>query len=194
MQWLVDLIIYLRDALKPFEVIDHYDRGVRLRLGKPMRDNPHKKWKQKLKFAFRGDPNEKIKIYEPGFYWKIPFADDFNTHMVKITTMDLSEQTITTKDNISIVARGILKYEVENVATLLLEVDDPAAAVVDMSMGILREVLMEKNWSECNDPKLGKEVARRIRVEAKKWGIKVEEFTLTDLAQMRSIRLLGTKF
>lgn len=172
---IIDKIFEIGGELFPFEVINHYDRGVKLRFGKAVCDK-----------------TGKVKILEPGPHWKWPFIDNINSHMVKITTMDLSEQTVTTKDGQSIVVRGILKYEVNDVATLLLEVDSATAALKDMSMGILRNILINKNWSECNTPELGRQITEKIRNEAKKWGIKVEIFTLTDLAIMRSIRLLNS--
>ena len=169
---LIDVVLQFARELLPFEVIDHYDRGVRLRFGRAVMEG------------------DKVKILEPGFHWKWPLADSINTHMVKVTTMDLTEQTVTTKDGQSVVVRAVLKYEVNDVATLLLEVDGPAAAVADMSMGILRDAFVEKMWSECNDPEFPQQITSRIRREAKKWGIYVVQLTLTDLALMRSIRLL----
>jgi regulator of protease activity HflC (stomatin/prohibitin superfamily) len=172
---LLDLLISFGERVLPFEVINHYDRGVRLRFGKAVSKD--------------GKPT----ILDPGLHWKWPFIDDINSHMVKATTMDLKEQTITTKDDKSIVVRGVVKYEIDDVATLLLEVDTPTAAVADMSMGILRDTLIGKNWDECNDPDLSKEITSKIKREAKKWGIDVKAVTLTDLALMRSIRLLNSR-
>lgn len=106
--------------------------------------------------------------------------------------MNLPEQTITTKDGQSVVVRGVLKYEVHDVATLLLEVDSPQDALSDMSQGFIRDTMVEKNWNECNDPEIVKQMATKIKREAKKWGIEVIALTLTDLALMRSIRLLNT--
>jgi regulator of protease activity HflC (stomatin/prohibitin superfamily) len=171
---LIDWLLGVFDKVIPFEIIPHYDRGVRLRLGKP-------------KYI-----GEDIKILEPGIHWKIPFVDEILSHMVKPKTMNLSEQTITTKDGQSVVVKGVIKYEVHDVATLLLEVNDAADAVADMSQGIIRTMLVERNWSECNDPELPKIITTKTRAEAKKWGVSIIAVTLTDLALMRSIRLLNS--
>lgn len=181
MDWLINLLTQIWDKLIFFEVISHYDRGVRLRLGKAVME-------------VDSTGKTKVKVLEPGLHWKWPFGiDDINSHMVKVTTMDLTEQTVTTKDDKSVVVRGVLKYEVDDVAILLLESDGPAAAVADLSMGIIRDAFVEKLWSECNDPELPRQITTKIRLEAKRWGIKVKMLTLTDLAQMRSIRLLTQK-
>lgn len=129
---------------------------------------------------------------EPGFYWKIPFADTIYTIQVKPTTMELSEQTVATKDNCSVVVKAIVKYEIDDAATLLLEVHDSLDAISDMTKGIIRKELIEINWTDCNNPDLEVRIKRKAKAEAKKWGISISEVTLTDLGLMRSIRLLNT--
>lgn len=165
---LIDIIVQFIGDILPVEVIPHYDRGVRLRFGKP-----------------------KGGELSPGLHWKIPFVDTFLTHMVKTKTINLLEQTVTTKDYKSIVVKAVIKYEVIDVATLLLEVNDATDALADMVQGIIRDKIIEKNWTECNSQALTAEIAKTSKAEAKKWGLKILEITLTDLAEMKSIRLLN---
>jgi regulator of protease activity HflC (stomatin/prohibitin superfamily) len=165
---LIDLIIEFLADILPFQVIPHYDRGVRLRLGNPCG-----------------------KELGPGLHWKIPFADNILSHMVKATTINLLEQTVTTKDYKSIVVKAVMKYEVSDVSTLLLEVNSAADALTDMVQGIIRDKIIDKNWNECNTQVLIGEISKRAKGEAKKWGLTILEITLTDLAEMKSIRLLN---
>jgi regulator of protease activity HflC (stomatin/prohibitin superfamily) len=171
---IIDKLFEIWSTLIPFEIIEYYDRGVKLRLGKPT-----------MKAG-------KIKILEPGLHWKIPFVDVILSHRVVAKTMDLTEQSITTKDSKSVVVRSVLKYEVDDVATILLEVDSAEEAVKDMCQGILMDAMSERTWEECQGPELTKQVKEKIKVEAKKWGIRIKAFTLTDLSIMRSIRLLNS--
>ena len=165
---LLDLIVSLWDDLMPFTVIEHYNRGVRLRFGKP-----------------KG-------LLEPGFHFKIPFADQIMFHMIKTTTMSLSEQTITTKDWKSIVVKAVIKYEVEDPEQLLLEVNDPIDAIADMTMGVIRNSLILLNWDECNNENISNEITKKARVESRKWGIRIQEVTLTDLGEVPSFRLFNS--
>lgn len=164
---LIDIVLEFIDRIVPFVVINYYDRGIRLRLGKP-----------------RG-------MLQPGFHWKIPFADDIITHMVKATTLNLAEQSLTTKDNQQLVIKVALKYEVEDVETLLLEVSSPVDALSDMACGIVRDKVISRNWNECNEDKLTGDISRAVKAEARKWGISVQTVTITDLGLIRSIRLLN---
>jgi regulator of protease activity HflC (stomatin/prohibitin superfamily) len=164
---LIDVVLQFIDDILPFVVVEHYNRGVRLRFGKN-----------------KG-------VLEPGFHWKIPFADSILTHMVKTTTMGLFPQTVTTKDGQSVVVCAVVKYEVDNVEQLLLEVNDPVDAVSDMTKGIIRDTLITTNWSECNDPEIVRQIRDKAAREASKWGIKIRAVTLTDLAVMKSLRILN---
>jgi len=167
---LIDLILQFYYSIVPFVVIPEYDQGVRLRFG-----------------LNRGALN-------PGFHWKIPFADEILTHMVKTTTINLSEQTITTKDWKSVVVKGVIKYEVKDVEKLLLEVNDPIDAISDMAKGIIRNTFISRNWEDCNNKSVGIEITKEVRKEATQWGIAVKELTLTDLGEMRSFRLFNSSF
>lgn len=163
------------ELLLPFEVINHYDRGVRLRFGRAVLEN------------------EKPKILEPGLHWKIPFVDQINSIMVKVSTMDLPTQLVTTKDGKAVLVGSVLKYDVTDVGTLLLEVDSPKAAVEDMAQGILKQAVLDRTWEECNTVDLEKDVTIKVRREAKKWGIDVKSFTLTNLMLIEPRILINTR-
>lgn len=165
---LLDFFLALIDDLLPWIVIPHYDRGYMFRLG------------------------NKKKVLEPGFHFKIPFVDNVLTHMVKTTTIDISEQSITTLDGKSIVVAAVVKYDVDDVEKLLCEVAGPVEAVKDMTKGIIRNLIIVTLWENCNDEKLANEITKKARVEARKWGIKIESVTLTDMGIIRSIRLFNT--
>lgn len=164
---LIDFLLQFLEHLLPVIVIPPYERGLRIRLGK------------------------NLGILGNGWHWKIPFADVVLTQMVVTTTIPLPEQTITTKDNCSIVVKSVIKYEISDVEKLLLEVNDAVDAVSDMTQGIIRDIFVSKDWSECNDPEIVKAITQKARTEAEKWGIKISKVTLTDLGLMRSIRLIG---
>lgn len=164
---LLDFIIQFLEDILPCYIVKYYNKGVCLRFGKK-----HKG------------------VLEPGLHWKIPFVDKIYEHLVKPTTLDLESQTVTTKDDISIVIKGSLKYEVSDIVTLMLETNGATDALKDMSEGIIRDVLIEKDWKDCNDSIVTKKMSDKIKREAENWGIKVLQLRISTLAQMTSIRLL----
>lgn len=167
--WLKDILKEFWTELKPWVVIDHYDRGVRLRLGK-----------------YSG------KVLDPGPHWKLPFIDEILTVMVKPTTVDLTEQTVTTANNVQLVIEGAVKYEVKDAAKLLLEVNSAVDALADMTKGIIRNTIILDDWPAVNTEDFNELLTAQVQSEAEQWGLNVLQVTIISMAPMRSIRLLQT--
>lgn len=163
---LFDFLASIYEELLPCVVLPPYLKGVRLRWG-----------------ISKG-------ILEPGFHWKIPFADNILSAMVKPTAIPLPEQSVTTADGLNVVVKATVKYQVDDVEKLLLDVNKPIDAFGDMIAGIIRSKIIVRTWAECNGEDLMKQIASASKREGKRWGIEIMEVTLTDLAIMRSLRLL----
>ena len=107
------------------------------------------------------------------------------------TTHSMPSQSLTTKDEKDIVVKGIIKYRVVDMKIFALEVWDAVDAISDMTQGIIFDIVKEKTWDELQHEDLKKEISRKARSEAKRWGIEIETITLSDLARIKSIRLLN---
>lgn len=162
-----DFILSFWNHIIPFFVVPEAEEAVLLRLGR---------FKRTIK---------------PGFYWKIPFADIPMTHNVVWQTITLHPQSLTTLDDKGVVVKAIIKYRVADIKVFLLEVWDAPDAISDMTMGIIRDEVMEHTWQQIRDGKLDKVISRKVKAEAKRWGIEAETVTLTDMSIMRSIRLFN---
>lgn len=170
MEKLLEILLQLWDKIWFFTIIEQHNRGVRLRFGK-----------------LKGGE------LAPGFYWKIPFADNILECLVTITTESLGTQSLLTKDNINIVVNSAAKYRVSDSVVYMLEVTDAISAISDMTKGIIKEIVMERSWELCRSNKMDDDITKKARSEAKKWGIEIIKITITDLAPVRSIRLIGDK-
>ena len=164
---LIDFLLQFIDQLLPVTPVNQTDKGVRLRFGK---------FKQ---------------VVDPGWHFKIPFVDEVVKHTVLWTTMSLTSQSLTTKDGKDVVVKGIIKYRIADIETFLLEVWDAVDAISDMTQGIIFDIVKEKTWDELQTSDLKPLITRKVRNEAKRWGIEVETVTLSDLAKIKSIRLLN---
>lgn len=167
LDFLRELVTMLWEHIKFWVVIDHFNAGVRLRLGKP-----------------------KGVLYS-GLHWKIPFMDEILIHMIKTRTLDLSRQSITTKDGEAVTIEATIKFDVSDVETLLLEVNSAEDALGDMTKGIIRKVLMGMEWQECNDGEADKRITSRAKTEGVKWGINVSSVTITSMVKGRVLRIFG---
>lgn len=166
---LVELLGTIWEHLVPCVIVMDYQSGVHLRLGK---------YKRTL---------------EPGFYWKIPFADSVLVEHTAITTIALPPQSLTTKDGKAIVVKGMVKYRIADVRAYCLQVWDAPDVLVDTSCGIIRETVNEKQWDEIREGKIDGLISRRVTAAVKSYGIQALWVTLTDNAEMKSMRLFVGK-
>jgi regulator of protease activity HflC (stomatin/prohibitin superfamily) len=104
--------------------------------------------------------------------------------------MTLEAQSLTTVDDKEIVVKGVIKYKTSDLSKFFTEVYDAVDAISDVSMGIIKNVISKKTWQECREETLDNEITKKVRVEARKWGIEVEAVTLSDLSKMKSFRIL----
>jgi regulator of protease activity HflC (stomatin/prohibitin superfamily) len=167
---LVELLTNWWIELKPMVIIRDYEEAVLLRFG-----------------IFK-------RVLKPGIHFKIPMFDEVIDQHVVVTTLSLDAQSLYTKDKQNIVVKGLVKYRIADVKIFLLEVYDAQDAISDMSQSIIKNVIMSMTLEECTDSELDNTLTKKVRVEAKKWGVEVQQVTLTDLAPIRSIRLINDNF
>jgi regulator of protease activity HflC (stomatin/prohibitin superfamily) len=167
---LIEIITHWWLQLTPVIIIRDYEEAVLLRFGK-----------------FE-------KLLKPGIHFKIPLFDEVIEQHVVVTTLSLDAQSLYTKDKQNIVVKGLIKYKIADVKTFLLEVYDAQDALSDMSQSIIKNVIMSMSLEECTDMELDNTLTKKVRVEARKWGVEVQQVTLTDIAPIRSIRLINDNF
>lgn len=164
---LIDWLISIWGQFVPYTIVNQQNKGLRLRFGKYH------------------------EVIDPGIHFKIPFFDEIFDQHVLWTTYSMPAQSLTTKDGKDIVVKGIIKYRIIDFKTYTLEVYDATDAISDMTQGIIFDIIKEKTWDELQNSDLKPIITRKVRNEAKRWGIEVETVTLSDLAKIKSIRLLN---
>ena len=164
---LVEIIANWWHQLMPITIIPHYQEAVLLRFGK-----------------FKA-------VLKPGIHYKIPVFDEVIDHHVVVTTLSLPAQSLYTKDKQNIVAKGVVKYKISDVKTFLLEVYDAKDALSDMTTSIIKNVLTDLSLEECLSADIDNLLTKKARVESRKWGVEIQQVTLTDLAPIRSYRLIS---
>lgn len=167
---LIDVLVETWHQIVPFIIIRDYEEAVMLRFGK---------FKEVLK---------------PGIHFKFPVVDEVIDQHVVITTLSLDAQSLYTLDKQNIVVKAVIKYKISDVKTFLLEVYDAQDALSDMAQSIIKNVIMSMTMDECTDSELDNTLTKKVRVEARKWGVEVQQVTLTDLAPIRSFRFINDSF
>ena len=176
---LVEFLLSFFEKLIPCWIIDEYERGVCLWLGRPVTN-----------WIWEKNTTE-IKELKPGFYFKVPFLHKFLYECVVTTTLHLPSQSLTTKDGKCIIVKSIVKYNINDIRPFMLKLTDRVSALSDISQGKIKEQTEKRTWAECNDGTLDNEILKKIRLEVKKWGIDVEAFTMTSQTEATSYKIFN---
>lgn len=162
---LITLLQEFYQQLNPFVIIDMWEKGLHLRMGK-----------------FHD-------IKEPGLHVKIPFIDSVWKQTVVTQSLDLRPQSITSADYKNIVVKAIVRYNISDAFLFLTKLAHPTDVLIDTTGAMIREIIEERNWDDLVD--VEDELTQRIGEKLKEWGIAIERITLTDLAEIQSIRIIG---
>jgi regulator of protease activity HflC (stomatin/prohibitin superfamily) len=152
-------------ALSPVFVVDMWEKALVLRFGK-----------------FND-------IKDPGLHWKIPFADSVWHQTIVTQSIHLHPQSITSLDYKNIVVRAIVRYDIKDCYLFLTKLAHPTDVLVDTTGAMIREIIEERNWEDLVDIEI--ELTEKIGKKVSEWGINIEKVTLTDLAEIDSLRVIS---
>lgn len=164
---LIDLLITGWTRLAPAEIVQVYEGGVVLRLGKYQR------------------------TVGPGLVWKWPVIDTVFLANTVITTMRLLPQSLTTKDDVGVVIAAMVRYQITDVKPFVCEVYDQKDVLADISMGSIRRAVLKLTYKELVEGDPEATVTKLVRDSVNKFGFKIYQVTFLDLARVRSLRLIG---
>jgi regulator of protease activity HflC (stomatin/prohibitin superfamily) len=164
---LIDFFISTIEKTIPILILDETKAGVMFRGGR-----------------FR-------KELKAGVTFKIPFYDTWYETSICATTLNIGAQSLTTKDNISVVISGVIKFYVENPIIFLTKVENAKDALSDMVSGIIFNFVRENTFEEIKAKIVDRRIIYgQIKSEAAKWGIAVLDITFKDFSQTQSVRLI----
>jgi regulator of protease activity HflC (stomatin/prohibitin superfamily) len=155
--WIIIIVIMF--LLTGIKVIDQFERGVILTLGK-----------------FSG-------IKEPGLRLVIPIIQRMVKVDMRTNTIDIPKQEVITKDNVTVNVDAVVYFRVNDSTKAILEVTNYIYASSQYAQAALRDVTGNVDL----DSLLGKrdEVSKQIKeivdVQTEKWGIDVETVKIQNI-------------
>lgn len=165
---IIDFIIEFIADFMPFFVVAEFEKTVVLRFGIIHRTK------------------------DKGFHWKIPFADNPMSYTVVTTTMETPVQSLVTKDNIGVSIKAVIKYYISDVVIHTTSIYDAADAISDITQGHIANEVSCLTYEECRDTTtLGNTIAKKARAEVKRYGIYIEQVTLTNFIKTHNVRLFN---
>lgn len=164
---LIEFLLNIIEDIMPVFFVKQYNNGILLRMGKFVR------------------------VVKPGVVFKIPFLDKIEVVTIVTTTLSVPTQSVITKDKKQLVVKSVVKYKISDVELFMLNVYDSTDAISDITQAIVKEQISLRTFEECTDNDFDNTVTKKLRVEMKKWGIEVDRVTLTDIGQIKSLRLFN---
>lgn len=132
------------------------------------------------------------RVKSAGMYWKIPFLDQPITYMVVTTTIETGVQTLTTEDGEAISINAVVKYNINDVKLHTESIYDAQDAITDITQGHIMNEINHLDYEACRDTvSLSNAITKKVRNEVKRYGIYIEQITLTNFIKTRNYRLFN---
>lgn len=154
------LVIAFIIVINGIRIINQYERGVILRLGKVM-------------------PTVK----EPGLRLIIPIVDQMRKVTMQIVTLPVDSQKIITRDNVSIDVAAVAYYQVSDPIKSVVEIQNVVAATYQIAQTTVRNVVGQSTLDEVlsKTADINEKIKSILDVATEKWGIYVSTVELKDI-------------
>src|ERR1700690_662260 len=154
------LIALIVIALSGLRVAQQYERGVVFRLGR-----------------YTG-------LKGPGLYWIIPLGVERSVRVdIRTRTVSAEQQETITRDSVTIKVNAVLWYRVVDAAKAVIEVADAPAAVYQLALTGLRNIIGQHDLDEILQErnKINTLLGDNISGSTAAWGLEVQRFEMKDV-------------
>lgn len=121
-------------------------------------------------------------IQEPGWRIIIPIFQQMEKVDLRVKAVDVPDQKVITRDNVSASINAVIYYKVADAAKAVLEVEDFRYAVSQLAQTTMRNVVGSAELDDVlsQRDKLSEQIRTVIDQETDQWGIKVDNVELKD--------------
>jgi regulator of protease activity HflC (stomatin/prohibitin superfamily) len=119
----------------------------------------------------------------PGLYYLIPLLEWQRTVDMRTVTKNVEPQETITKDSVTIKVNAVLWYRVTEPFKAILEVADFRAAVYQISLTSLRNIIGQHQLDEVlkERDKINEQLRTNVDRDTAPWGVKVEMVEMKDV-------------
>ena len=149
-------VILLLSGLK---IIDQYERGVVLTLGKY------------------------TSTRQPGLTWVLIGVQRMIKIDMRITTIDIPQQEAITKDNVPVGVNAVVYFNIESAENAILNIQDYTIAVSNYAQAALRDVIggIELDSLLSEREKIAQDIKQNVDEATKAWGLNVTDIKIQDI-------------
>ncbi len=120
----------------------------------------------------------------PGLYWIIPLGIERATTIdIRTCTVSAEQQQTITRDSVTIRVNAVLWYHVVDAAKSIIAVRDAQAAVYQLALTSLRNIIGQHNLDEIlqERDKINRLLMDSIAPATAAWGLEVERYEMKDV-------------
>ncbi len=153
------LIIVFVLILASIKIINQYERGIVLTLGSYSR------------------------TLNPGLNFVFPIIERLMKVDIRITTVDVPQQEVITKDNVPVGINAVVYFQVEKAEDAILKIQNFSYAVAQYAQATLRDVIggVELDTLLAERQQIADEIKKIVDVETSVWGVNVTGIKIQDL-------------
>lgn len=153
------LVFLLFILVASIKIIDQYERGIILTLGSYSR------------------------TLSPGLNFVIPIIERIIRVDIRITTVDIPQQEVITKDNVPVGINAVVYFQVERAEDAVLKIQNYSYAVSQYAQAALRDVIggVELDTLLTERQELAQRVKSLVDEETNAWGINVTAIKIQDI-------------
>lgn len=159
MEGLIILIVVIGGIILSFlREVKQYERGVVLTMG------------------------QYTSLRSPGWSIIVPIFQSMEKVDLRVKAVDVPDQKVITKDNVSASINAVIYYKVSDAARAILEVENFKYAVSQLAQTTMRNIVGSAELDEVLSQReeLSNKIREIIDAETDKWGIKVDNVELKD--------------
>ncbi len=148
-------------------IINQYERGVVLRLGKV-----------------------RPQLKEPGLRLIIPIIDQMRKVPMRTVTLPVDSQKIISKDNVSIGVAAVAYYQINDPIKSVVEIENVVSAIYQIAQTTVRNVVGQSTLDDVlsQTDKINEAIKRILDVSTAKWGVYVNTVALKDIQLPESMQ------
>lgn len=154
------LIFVIAIVLGSIKQISEYERGIKFTCGKYS------------------------KIMEPGWRLVFPIFQSFKKIDIRTKVIDVPEQEVITKDNVSVKINAVIYYNIFDASKAVLAIEDYHYAVSQLAQTTMRNIAGSVTLDELltSREKISTHICEIVDKATDEWGIKVQNVELKDVA------------
>src|SRR4051812_18533290 len=130
----------------------------------------------------------------PGLHWYWPATTMMDTYPTKFQSDNLPSQTFETADNYTITVGGVVSYTVVDIEKALSETHSAMKTTQVLTLAAIHRVCCRMTLEQLKDEQRRGTLNTKLRNEAQapleKFGVKIDDCRLTDLAKSRALRVI----